>query len=72
MHVHIYVYFVLCSTATFMYIFIGLPDSPVPDSGESDFLDSKRPELPKMEQNGRLECREPDSPESGKPMNMYV
>jgi hypothetical protein len=40
----------------------------LPDSGELDFLDSKRPELPKMEQNGRLECREPDSPESGKPM----
>jgi hypothetical protein len=55
----------VCICVVSMHTFIGLPDSP-----ESDFLDSKRPELPKMEQNGLSECREPDSPESGKPMNM--
>jgi hypothetical protein len=65
---HVYLYVLFCSDAHQHGVgttFIGSPDS-----GESDFLDSKRPELPKMVQNGRLECREPDSPESGKPMNI--
>ncbi len=71
----VYVCVCICMYIIYMYMythvyccllnFIGLPDS-----GESEFLDSKRPELLKMEQNGRLECREPDSPESDKPMKL--
>ncbi len=49
----------------YLHTFIGLPDS-----GESDFLDSKRPELSKLDQNDRFDSRKSDSPESGKPMNV--
>ncbi len=45
--------------------FIGLPDF-----AKSDFLDSKRPELSKMDQNDRFEPRKSDLAKSGKPMNL--
>ncbi len=49
----------------YVCIFIGLPDF-----AKSEFLDSKRPELSKMDQNDPFEPRKSDFAKSGKPMNM--